>query len=51
MWLYFIRLNAIHQIAPELMTKICRMCHEDCDDNGVVVEAAAGFAARCKFNL
>lgn len=23
------------------------MCHEDCHDNGVVVESAAGFAARC----
>ncbi|OXA59837.1 peroxisomal multifunctional enzyme type 2 [Folsomia candida] len=36
-------------LKPELIAPVVAwMCHEDCDDNGVVVEAAAGFAARYK---
>ncbi|CAL8134602.1 unnamed protein product [Orchesella dallaii] len=34
-------------LKPELIAPVVAwLCHEDCDENGVVIEAAAGFAAK-----
>jgi len=41
-------------LKPELIAPVVAwLCHEDCPSNGVIVESAAGFAARCtiSFNL
>jgi 3-hydroxyacyl-CoA dehydrogenase/3a,7a,12a-trihydroxy-5b-cholest-24-enoyl-CoA hydratase len=39
-------------LKPELVAPVVAwMCHENCEDNGVIVEAAAGFAARCRFRF
>jgi len=37
------------QLKPELIAPVVAwMCHEDCFDNGQIIEAAAGYARRCK---
>ena len=36
-------------LQPDLIAPIVAwMCHEDCKDNGAIIEAAGGWAGKCK---
>ena len=38
-------------LAPEFIAPIVAwLCHEECEDNGLVVEAAGGWAGRYKWH-
>lgn len=37
------------QLKPELIAPVVTwLCHEDCQENGSVIEAAIGWAGKCK---
>ena len=37
---------------PDLVAPVVAwMCHEDCQDNGQIVETAGGWAGKCKENI
>jgi len=37
---------------PELIAPIVFwLCHEDCNENGSIIEAALGWAGKCEYQL
>ena len=38
-------------LKPELIAPVVAwLCHEDCNDNGSIIEAAGGWAGKCEAN-
>ena len=43
-------LDFFEQLKPELIAPVVLwLCHEDCIDNGTIIESALGWAAKCKY--
>ena len=39
----------MEMLQPDLIAPIVAwLCHEDCKDNGAIIEAAGGWAGKCK---
>ena len=48
-YFYLFILDVLDGLKPELIAPVVLwLCHEDCADNGSVVDAAAGCVAKCK---
>jgi len=42
----------MEMLQPDLIAPIVAwLCHEDCKDNGAIIEAAGGWAGKCKQNI
>ncbi|XP_011881412.1 PREDICTED: peroxisomal multifunctional enzyme type 2-like [Vollenhovia emeryi] len=40
------------QLKPELIAPVvCWLCHEDCTENGALIETALGWAGKCEYQL
>lgn len=38
------------ELKPELIAPVVVwLCHEDCEDNGSIIESAAGWATKCLY--
>ncbi len=41
----------MEMLQPDLIAPVVAwLCHEDCKDNGAIVEAAGGWAGKCESN-
>ena len=41
--------DLLETLKPELIAPIVAyLCHEDCEENGAIIEAAGGWAGKCK---
>ena len=42
-------IDVLEMLKPELIAPVVAwLCHEDCPDNGAIIEAAGGWAGKCK---
>ena len=45
-----LEIDLLETLKPELIAPVvCWLCHEDCEDNGAIIEAAGGWAGKCRF--
>lgn len=51
MYVYIFFLDFFAELKPELIAPVVVwLCHEDCAENGSIIESAAGWATKCKDN-
>jgi len=44
--------DLLESLKPELIAPVVAwLCHESCEDNGSLIEAAGGWAGKCRQNL
>jgi 3-hydroxyacyl-CoA dehydrogenase/3a,7a,12a-trihydroxy-5b-cholest-24-enoyl-CoA hydratase len=42
-------IDLLESLKPELIAPVVAwLCHEDCIENGAIIEAAGGWAGKCK---
>ena len=51
-WYYFSVLELLETLKPELIAPVVAwLCHEECCDNGSIIESAGGWAGKCKYKI
>jgi len=49
MFSYQYSIDFFAELKPELIAPVVVwLCHENCDENGSIIESAAGWATKCK---
>ena len=52
MHVYIFYIDLLETLKPELIAPVVAwLSHEDCPDNGSVIESAGGWAGKCKYFL